>query len=263
MRRVIVGFSGRRGGLRALALGALLAAAGLSLVGLKAKWALMALAAGAPAPPPFSPVAGPVNVPPPPALQAASAVLFDLDSGRFLYTHNAYERRPPGDLTKIVTALVVFRRGGLAESVRIGRDAVNAPGYSLRLEEGEELPLGDLVTYTLFHPSYDGAIAIAEHVAGSVEAFAGQMEAVALAERGRSEHVSQPPRPRRTGSPLKRIRHCDDLQGGAGHSRVRPPREPAAHAPPVAGEGAGREKLQLLSLALSRRHGGKEFLHAR
>lgn len=118
-------------------------------------------------------------VPPPPALQAAAAVLLDLDTGRLLYTKSAHERRPPGGLTKIVTALVAFERASLEEPVRIGRHAVQAPGYRLRLEEGDELPLRDLVLAMLFHPGNDGAIAIAEHVAGSVSAFAQQMESTA------------------------------------------------------------------------------------
>lgn len=118
-------------------------------------------------------------VPPPPSLQAASAVLVDLETGRLLLTHNAHERRPPGSLAKIAAALVVFQRGGLEEPVRIGKEAANAPGYNLRLEEGEELPLRDLVAAMLYHPGADAAIAVAEHVSGSARAFAGQMEAAA------------------------------------------------------------------------------------
>lgn len=129
---------------------------------------------------------GSAYVPPPPALQAAAAVLLDRDTGQLLYTKSAHERRPPGGLTKIVTALVALERASLEEPVRIGRHAVQAPGYKLRLEEGDELPLRDLVLAMLFHPGNDGAIAIAEHVAGSVSAFAKQMESTA--RRAGAEH---------------------------------------------------------------------------
>lgn len=126
--------------------------------------------------PETTPELAPVWVPPPPALQAAAAVLLDLDGGTLLFTKSAHERRPPGGLTKIVTALVTLERGGLEERVRIGRNAARAPGYSLRMEEEEEFPLQDLVASMLFHPGNDAAVAIAEHIAGSVSAFASQMQ---------------------------------------------------------------------------------------
>lgn len=118
-------------------------------------------------------------LPPPPALQAASAVLLDAETGRLLLTHNAHERRPPGGLTKLAAALVLLSRGGLNERVRVGKEAATAPGYGLRLEEGAELPMWDLVTAMLYHPGADAAIALAEHAAGSIRAFASQMEAAA------------------------------------------------------------------------------------
>lgn len=120
-------------------------------------------------------------LPPPPALQAASAVLLDLETGRLLYTQKAHERRPPGGLAKIATALAVLHRGGLDENVRIGRSPVAAPGYGLRFEEGEEFALRDLVAAMMFLPGNDAAVAVAEHVAGSATAFAGQMDAAARA----------------------------------------------------------------------------------
>lgn len=130
---------------------------------------------------------GPDAVPPPPALRARSAVLVDMDTGQMLYAHNAFERRPPGSLTKLVTALVVLQ--SLTEkpeqasaTVRVSREAANAPGYGLRLEEGEELPLMDLLAGMLMHPGNDAATALAEHVAGSIQGFAARMNLAAAAQ---------------------------------------------------------------------------------
>lgn len=186
MRRVDVGLLKRRAGRRVLVLAMATGLAVLALWVLKvAGFMPTSLGRLNPAVIETGPSASSVQdapgppISPPPALQAASAVLLDLDTGQFLFTQKAHVRRPPGGLTKIVTALVVFLRGGLDESVRIGPGAVTAPGYGLRLEEGEEFRLRDLLTSMHFHPGVDAAVAIAEHVAGSVEAFAGQMEAVA------------------------------------------------------------------------------------
>ena len=79
----------------------------------------------------------PQGVAPPPHIEAESAILLDLDTGRILYAKRAHDRRPPGELAKILTALVALERGGLDEEARITHEAREVLGA----RTGERLSL--------------------------------------------------------------------------------------------------------------------------
>ncbi|MBO2522153.1 MAG: hypothetical protein CW345_10220 [Firmicutes bacterium] len=142
------------------------------------------------------------SLPPPPALKAASAVLYDLESGSLLLARNAFEPRPPGSLTKIVTAWVVLKAAhevgaspdgdALNQRAVVSREAAGFPGYSLRFEEGEEVAVRDLLAYMLLHPGGDAAVVLAEHAAGSTAGFAARMNQEAAA-RGAGQSAFKNP----------------------------------------------------------------------
>ena len=121
-------------------------------------------------------------------ISASAAVLMDLDSGRVLYERSADTRMLIASTTKILTALVTIRDGNLSDTVKVSREAAYTEGSSMYLKEGEELTLETLLYGLLLCSGNDAAVAIAEHVGGSVKGFVKRMNETA-AELG-MEHSS-------------------------------------------------------------------------
>lgn len=121
-------------------------------------------------------------------VSASAAVLMDLDSGRVLYERSADTRMLIASTTKILTALVAIRDGNLSDTVKVSREAAYTEGSSMYLKEGEELTLETLLYGLLLCSGNDAAVAIAEHVGGSVKGFVKRMNETA-AELG-MEHSS-------------------------------------------------------------------------
>jgi D-alanyl-D-alanine carboxypeptidase (penicillin-binding protein 5/6) len=120
----------------------------------------------------------PDPAPVPPRLRARSAVLVDLDSGQTLFALNPAERRPIASLTKIMTAYLVMTRTRPTERVTVSADAASGriAGFSsLGLVAGEVIPVVELLYALMLQSANDAAVALAEHVAGSEEAFVEEM----------------------------------------------------------------------------------------
>lgn len=113
-------------------------------------------------------------------LSASAAVLMDMDSGRVLYERNAGARMLIASTTKILTALVAIRDGNLSDRVKVSREAACTEGSSMYLKEGEELTLETLLYGLLLCSGNDAAVAVAEHVGGSVKGFVERMNETAL-----------------------------------------------------------------------------------
>ena len=109
------------------------------------------------------------------AISAKSAVLIDSASGRILYEHNAYEKMPMASTTKIMTGLLACESGKLAKNVKTSAFASGTEGSSLWLKIGEKQTLEDLTYGLMLKSGNDAAVAIAEYLGGSVEAFALMM----------------------------------------------------------------------------------------
>ena len=108
-------------------------------------------------------------------LYAKAAVLMDGDSGRVLYTKNGKEAMANASTTKILTCIVALESGKTEEIVTASSRAALAPKVHLGMRKDQRFYMKDLL-YALMLESYnDCAVAMAEHVAGSVEAFAAQM----------------------------------------------------------------------------------------
>lgn len=112
---------------------------------------------------------------------ASAAILVDVDSGRMLYERNADARMLIASTTKIMTALVAIRDGKLSDTVKVSREAAYTEGSSMYLKEGEELTLETLLYGLLLCSGNDAAVAVAEHVGGSVKGFVERMNDTALA----------------------------------------------------------------------------------
>ena len=113
-------------------------------------------------------------------VSASAAILMDMDSGRVLYERNAGTRMLIASTTKIMTALVAIRDGSLGDTVKVSREAAYTEGSSMYLKEGEKLTLETLLYGLLLCSGNDAAVAVAEHVGGSVEGFVERMNDTAL-----------------------------------------------------------------------------------
>jgi serine-type D-Ala-D-Ala carboxypeptidase (penicillin-binding protein 5/6) len=115
-----------------------------------------------------------------PEINAASAVLADLDTGQVLFDLNRDERRPIASVTKIMTALLVVERTDLTDVVAVSEGAASGQvsGISgLGLVAGERIRVDQLLYALLLQSANDAAVALAEHVSGSVDAFVDDMNA--------------------------------------------------------------------------------------
>ena len=112
-------------------------------------------------------------------LYAQSAVLMDADSGRVLFEKNGYEQKPMASTTKIMTLIVTLENANLDEIVTVSQYAAGMPDVQLGIRKDEQYRLGDLLYSLMLESHNDSAVAIAEHVGGSVESFAEMMNAKA------------------------------------------------------------------------------------
>jgi D-alanyl-D-alanine carboxypeptidase len=111
-------------------------------------------------------------------LTASSTLIFDITDNKMLYENNIYQRLYPASITKIMTALVTLKHANLTDMVTISHNAshVSEPGARLcGFKENDKIELQTLLTSFLVYSGNDAGVAIAEHVAGSVPAFAKMM----------------------------------------------------------------------------------------
>lgn len=127
-----------------------------------------------------------------PTLKARAAVLIDAETGQTLYAKNAHQKLPPASLTKIVTAIIVLERCRLDDAVKASPRAVNTQPSSMHLRVGEAVTVRDLLYALMLRSANDAAVALAEHTAGSVEAFAKLMNAKAQEIGAKNTHFVNP-----------------------------------------------------------------------
>ncbi|QKY69236.1 D-alanyl-D-alanine carboxypeptidase family protein [Lentibacillus sp. CBA3610] len=106
-----------------------------------------------------------------PGVSANNAVLIEQSSGRVLFEKQAHQEQPIASITKIMTAIIAIESGKLNETVTASDRAINAIGSSIYLEKDEKMKLKDLVYGLMLRSGNDAAVAISEHVGGSVEGF--------------------------------------------------------------------------------------------
>lgn len=110
-----------------------------------------------------------------PEVSALSAVLMEAGTGQVLFEKDADTPRPIASVTKLMTALVVLENASLTETVTVTKAAEGVEGTSLYLKAGDTLTVRELLYGLLLESGNDAAVALAVHVAGSVEAFVGLM----------------------------------------------------------------------------------------
>ena len=152
---------------------------------------------GGTSPSPFPTV---LHTPPPsanaPHVDARAAVLADVDSGQVLVDQDGEREAPIASLTKLMTAVLVTRRTDPADVVTVSRDAATSIGgvgvSELGLQTGERISVAQLLYALLLQSANDAAVALAEHVSGSVAAFVRAMNAAARRLGMRHTHFTSP-----------------------------------------------------------------------
>jgi len=119
-------------------------------------------------------------VPAAPELAASSYLLIDASSGAVLVEHNADEALPPASLTKMMTSYIgsqEIKRGQIGESdpVLVSEKAWRMGGSKMFIKVGNQVPVIDLLRGVIIQSGNDASIALAEHIAGSEDAFADMM----------------------------------------------------------------------------------------
>ncbi len=111
---------------------------------------------------------------------ARSYILMEASTGKVLLEENADEALPPASVTKIMTLLLVMEavadgKLGWDERVQTSEYAASMGGSQVFLEPGEEMTVAEMVKCVVVASANDAAVALAERVAGSEEAFVRRM----------------------------------------------------------------------------------------
>ncbi len=109
-----------------------------------------------------------------------SAVLMDAATGTVLYEKNAHEQLPPASVTKVMTMLLIMEaiddhRIDWSDSVTASETAAAKGASQIYLKVGETMSVTDMVKSIAVSSANDAACAMAEHIAGSEEAFVAKM----------------------------------------------------------------------------------------
>jgi D-alanyl-D-alanine carboxypeptidase (penicillin-binding protein 5/6) len=134
-------------------------------------------------------------VPPPPEIFAKSYVLMDAASGDVLVQHDGDTRLPPASLTKMMTAYIAtleMQHGRIhpTDMVTISEKAWRTGGSKMFVEVGKQISVDDLFHGIIIQSGNDASIAMAEHIAGSEDAFVPLMNAEAQRLGMRNTHFA-------------------------------------------------------------------------
>ncbi len=118
-------------------------------------------------------------------LSAKSAILTDASTGQILYADNADIPLPPASITKIMTLLLIMQHldQGLLhydDMVTASEHAKSMGGSTIYLDTGESMSVRDLIKGIAVASANDACVAMAEHIAGSEDAFVSRMNEEAL-----------------------------------------------------------------------------------
>ena len=108
-------------------------------------------------------------------LNSLAALLLDGENNRVLFDANGYEKLPMASTTKIMTCIIALEQGKLDDVVKVSSYAAGMPDVQLNIREGEQYYLKDLLYALMLESHNDVAVAIAEHIGGTVEGFATMM----------------------------------------------------------------------------------------
>ena len=114
------------------------------------------------------------------SISAPSAVLMESSTGKVLFEKNPHEQRPCASVTKVMTLLLVFEavdsgKLSLDDEITASEHAAGMGGSDIWLEKGETMSADDMIKATVVVSANDAAVALAEHISGSEDAFVEKM----------------------------------------------------------------------------------------
>lgn len=115
----------------------------------------------------------------PPDLVCGAAIVMDAATGQILYEKNAYDKKYPASITKILTTLVALEHGvNFDETITMSENAIwgiERDSTNIGLDVGEKVSVRDIIYATMVKSANECAYAVAELVAGDLESFAAVM----------------------------------------------------------------------------------------
>lgn len=113
-------------------------------------------------------------------ISAPSAILMEKVTGEVIYEKNSHERLPPASVTKVMTMLLIveaIERGdiSLEDTVIASERAASFGGSCVYLEQGEKMSVSEMLKCICVVSANDCAVAMAEHLCGSEQAFVARM----------------------------------------------------------------------------------------
>ena len=113
-------------------------------------------------------------------INAESVILMEADTGMILYENNADEPFAPASVTKVMSMLLIMEavadgRVAVGDMIATSEYAASMGGSQIYLEPGEQMSLDDMLKAIVVSSANDATVAVAEHLAGSVEAFVAKM----------------------------------------------------------------------------------------
>ena len=119
---------------------------------------------------------------------------FNLATDTITYSQNIYDKMFPASTTKIMTCYLALKYADLSDYVTISKNAANQPSDAsvCHVNAGDVVSLNDLLYGLMLASGNDAAIAIAEHISGSVDAFVELMNEEAIAMGATCTHFENP-----------------------------------------------------------------------
>lgn len=107
-----------------------------------------------------------------PNINARSAVIFDRTTKKIIWGKKEDEKRAMASTTKIMTCIIVLENSSLTDIVTVSKKAAGTGGSVLNINTGDKITVNDLLYGLMLRSGNDAAVALAEHVGGSIEGFA-------------------------------------------------------------------------------------------
>lgn len=124
-------------------------------------------------------------------IEAEAAIVMDADTGEILYKKDAYSKRQPASVTKIVTCMLALENLELDQKVKVKTGATDM-GSIIDVKKGEVFTAEQLI-YALMLPSAnDAAVVLAEEIGGDVDTFCEMMDEYAKKCGAKNTHFRNP-----------------------------------------------------------------------
>lgn len=127
-----------------------------------------------------------------PNINARAAIIYDRETKEIIWGKNENDKKSMASTTKIMTAIVVLENAKLTDIVTVSKRAAGIGGSRLKISEGDKISVNDLLYGLMLKSGNDTAIALAEHIGGSVDEFVNLMNIKAVEIGLKNTHFTSP-----------------------------------------------------------------------